>query len=170
MDASTRARIAELFEKHRAAPGATYDEDHFLDFLLANPKEKRAVFNSFRGLHRFNAFLDEVQYVFGICFSLEDRDANYPLDKFVDRVIQLQRSRRGSLIALNNQLRAGAEWQVLVVTDFILLLAAVSFRNSIWALVAVGTIAITVNIWFFWSAWKARAYLFRLRARIEQGG
>ncbi len=77
MDADARTRIIQLFEKHRAAPGAPYDEGHFLDFLLRDPKKERAVYNSFSGLRRFNAFLDEVQYELGVCFSLDDRDANY---------------------------------------------------------------------------------------------
>ncbi|HEY9181735.1 MAG TPA: hypothetical protein VIQ99_00965 [Gammaproteobacteria bacterium] len=38
---SQRAKVIELFEKHRAAPGAP----------------PRAVYDSFRGLRRFNAFV-----------------------------------------------------------------------------------------------------------------
>jgi hypothetical protein len=115
MDADARTRIMQLFEKHRAAPGAPYDEGHFLDFLLRDPKKERAVYNSFRGLRRFNAFLDEVQYELGVCFSLDDRDANYPLDRFVDRALELRRSRRGSLKSVNNQIDAGPGWRVLAV-------------------------------------------------------
>lgn len=92
MNVCTRNRILALFEKHRATPNAQYDDDHFLDFLLASPKQKRAVYNSFRGLRRFNAFLDEVQNEFAVCFSIEDRDANYPIDKFVNRIQELQKS------------------------------------------------------------------------------
>ena len=110
-ETKTRDRVVELFEKHRATPGAPYEGDHFLDFLLAEPKGKRAVYNSFRGLRRFNAFLDEVQYEFAVCFSLEDRETSYPLEKFVARVLELQESHRGSLKSLDHQARAGAGWQ-----------------------------------------------------------
>src|SRR5262245_55741092 len=94
---SPRQRVIALFEKHRAVPGAPYDEAHFIDYLLADPKKKGAVHDSFRGLRRYNAFIDEMQYEFAICFSQNDFYANYALHKFVDRVTELEKSRRGSL-------------------------------------------------------------------------
>jgi len=167
MDTSTHKKIVELFEKHRATPGASYDDTHFADFLLANPKRKGAVFNSFRGLRRFNAFVDEVQYEFSICLSLKDREANYPLEKFVSRVLELQKSRRGSLKSLDKQAKAGPGWQVLLLADFILLIAAFWFRNTSWAIAGFAGIAVFLNAWFFWFAWRSRAYLAALRIRIE---
>jgi hypothetical protein len=88
-DLAIRSRILELFEEYRAVPGAPFDESHFLDFLLAEPKKREAVRNSFRGLRRFNAFIERVQYEFAICFSLADVEANYSLEKFAERVTQL---------------------------------------------------------------------------------
>jgi hypothetical protein len=168
MNPSTRDRILELFEKHRVTPGAQYDDDHFLDFLLESPKQKRVVYNSFRGLRRFNAFLDEVQYEFAVCFSMKDRDANYPVDKFVNRVQELQKSRRSSLKSLNNQFKAGAGWQVLVVADFIIFIVAVWLQNSLWAMFLVVALAIVINLWFILFAKRSKVYLVRLRDRIEQ--
>jgi hypothetical protein len=51
-ESSQRAKVIELFEKHRATPGASFDEQHFLDFLLRGPRKTRAVYDSFRGLRR----------------------------------------------------------------------------------------------------------------------
>lgn len=167
MDARARDRIIELFEKHRATPGAPYDDDHFLDFLLANPKSRRAVYNSFRGLRRFNAFVDEVQFEFAVCLSMEDREANYPLSRFVSRVLELRKSRRGSLKSLDNQANAGAGWQVLAGANFILLIAAALLRDTSWAIAAIIGIAVFLNAWFFRFVWRAKAYLARLRSRIE---
>lgn len=165
--AGARNRILELFEKHRAAPGEPYDEDHFLDFLLARPKRKGALYDSFRGLRRFNSFVDDVQYEFAVCLSLADREANYPLDEFVSRVLELQKSRRGSLKSLDNQAKAGAGWQLLVVADFILVAAAVWLKDSPWAWPAIVGLALVLNLWFVRFAWRAKAYLAKLRARIE---
>jgi len=162
-----RERVLQLFEKHRATPAAPYEEAHFLDFLLANPRRKRAVYDSFRGLWRFNRFLDELQYEFAICFSLKDREANYSLDALVHRVIELQQSRRGSLMSLDRQARAGAGWQVLLVANLLLLLAAVWLKDRGWLLAALVAIVAALNAWFFWFAAKAKAYLTRLRSRIE---
>jgi hypothetical protein len=168
--AAVRERVLQLFEQHRAKPGAPCDAAHFLDFLLPVPKKRRAVYDSFRGLRRFNAFIDSVQYEFAVCFSLKDREANYSLDAFVHRVMELQQSRRGSLMSLDHQARAGAGWQALIVLDFVLLILAVWLKGSFGALVAMATVAIAVNAWFLWFAWRARTYLVRLRTRLQSAG
>lgn len=115
MNANARKKIIELFEKHRATPGAPCDEAHFLDFLLAKPKSKRAVYNSFGGPRRFNAFVDDVQYEFAVCLSMKDRNENYPLAKFVSRVLELQKSRCGSLKSLDNQVKAESFFCILCI-------------------------------------------------------
>ena len=165
--ASHRSTIVELFEKHRATPGAPYDEHHFLDFLLTDPKKPGVVYNSFRGLRRFNAFMDDVQLEFAVCFSLKDREANYSLPKFLERVIELQKSSRGSLTSLRNQIDAGPGWMVFVVGNFILLVVGIAVRNSGWALAVVVSIAVVINGAFARFAWNARSYLDRLQAKIQ---
>jgi hypothetical protein len=162
-----RRQIVELFEKHRATPGASYDEHHFLDFLLAEPKKSGALYNSFRGLRRFNAFMDDVQFEFAVCFSLKDRDANYSLPKFVERVIELQKSSRGSLMSVKNQIDAGPGWMVWVVANLVLLIAGIAVRDSGWALAVVAGIAVALNAAFGRFAWNARSYLDRLQAKIQ---
>jgi hypothetical protein len=164
---SVRGRVVTLFEKHRAAAGAAYDEHRFLDFLLADPKKTRAVYDSFRGLRRLNAFVDDIQYEFAICFSQHDRDANYSLQQFVERVIELGRSPRGSLRSLKNQARAGAGWPAVMVANCVLLIAAIWLKGNTWALVALASVAALLNAGFARFAWRANAYLKRLRARIE---
>jgi hypothetical protein len=168
MDSASRQKILAVFERHRQMPGAPFDESHFVDFLIASPKAKHAVHDSFAGLRRFNAFIDEVQYEFAVCFSLKDRDADYSLAQFVERIEELQNSRRGSLASLSNQERAGAGWNVVVVVDFILVLAGIAVRDHPWVFALVLLVAFVVNVGFFVRARKAGAYLRRLRARIEQ--
>lgn len=165
--ASHREKVVALFEKHRIKPGRPYDEDHFLDFLLHEPKKKRAVYDSFRGLRRFNAFIDEVQYEFAVCFSLKDRDANYSLDKFVDRVKELETSHRSSLASLHNQIQAGPEWNLVVIVNFILLAVAIWLRNNTWAIVALIGAAAFLNGSFlrFWR--RTKRYNASLLSRIE---
>jgi hypothetical protein len=165
--ATHRDKVVALFEKHRITPGTPFDEDHFLDFLLSEPKKKRAVYDSFRGLRRFNAFIDEVQYEFAICFSLKDREANYCLDRFIDRVKELETSRRSSLASLNNQIKAGPGWNAIVVANFILLIFAIALRNSTWLLAAVIGAAALLNGWFLRFSRRAKSYHARLLARIK---
>jgi hypothetical protein len=40
MSVAIRDVVLELFQQHRATPGAPFDESHFTDFLLAYPKRK----------------------------------------------------------------------------------------------------------------------------------
>lgn len=166
--ASHRDAVVARFEQHRATPGAPFDEAHFLDFLLAHPNGKRAVRNSFRGLRRFNAFLDDVQYDFAICFSIKDREANYSLDRFVERVKELETSRRSSLASLKNQIKAGPGWMAVLVADVVLVIvAAVASRISVWALLAVVAVAMLLNGAFLRFAAREKRYHVRLLARIE---
>jgi len=87
--ASHRDRILAIFERHRATPGTAFPEERFLNHLMADPKGPEAVRNSFSGLRRFNAFIDEVQLEFGVCFSMKDLEASYSLPRFEARVREL---------------------------------------------------------------------------------
>jgi hypothetical protein len=169
-----REKVVALFERHRATPGAPYEADHFLDFLLAKPRRKRAVYNSFRGLRRFNAFIDEVQLEFGICFSLKDREANYSLDRFVERVVTLERSRRSSLASLGNQMKAGPGRTAMFVAGFALLVVAIWLHRHSWAVGALVAVGSVIGIWFARFSRQVRTYQATLLARIgrvdEEGG
>ena len=167
---SHRDQVLEIFEKHRATPGAPYNEAHFLDFLLPKPKKERTVYNSFRGLRRFNAFMEEIQYEFAICFSVKDREANYPLDKFISRVKELEKSPRSSLASLKNRTKAGAGWGALIFVDCILLAVAIAFWRNTWVTVALAAIAAPLNFWFLRFAAREKNYHARLGAKIENIG
>lgn len=165
--ASRRAKVLELFEKHRAAPGAPFEEQRFIEFLLADPAKPRAVYDSFRGLRRFNAFIYEVQLEFAICFSQKDREANYSLSKFVERVAELEHSRRGSLTSLNNQIRAGPGWKALIVANIVLLVIAAPAWRVGWPVIIVILVAVLMNGVFMRFARREQAYFERLQARID---
>lgn len=164
---SVRQRILELFEKHRATPGAPFEEAHFLDFLLAQPTQKRAVYDSFRGLRRLNAFLDEVQEEFNVCLSIADRVDNLSLPKLVDRVQQLEQSPRGSLASLSNRVAAGPGWRVLVVANLLIGIMVMWFRQWPMGLGLVAVLALLVNGAFLRMHFRDRAYHVRLRQKIE---
>jgi hypothetical protein len=163
-----RARIIELFEKHRQTPGAPYDESHFLDFLLAKPKKKRAVYNSFRGLRRYNAFIDEVQYELAVCFSNKDRDSLLSLDKFVACVIERRKSPRGSKMALKFQSDDRADWGFLALADFLLFAIVVISLHHPVAFAIAGGIATAFNLGFLFLMWRKRRYFRKLQARLEE--
>lgn len=117
MDIAIREAVLRIFECHRTTPGAPFNESNFLDYLLATPKKTRAVHDSFFGLRRYNAFVDEVQIHFSICFSQQDFEAGYTLSKFVDRVAELRSSRRSSIASFRNQRRHGFGWGTIVASN-----------------------------------------------------
>src|SRR5688572_13369508 len=170
MDIGTATQsVLRIFEEHRAVPGAPFEESHFLDFLLAEPKSARAVHNSFSGLRRYNAFIDAVQLHFAICFSVHDFEANYSLSTFVERVAQLQASRRSSLASFRNQQRHGYGWgSVLTISLFAVFVIVAASKLSqvlaaaialLWSLV-VGFCALHFVRW--------RSYQRRLKALLQE--
>jgi len=161
-------RIVELFERHREAPGKPYDETRFLDFLLAEPAGQGQLHNSFRGLRRLNAFIEDVQLEFAVCFSLKDRGSNYSVNQFADRVAKLQQSPRGSMQSLRSQSDAGSGIVgPAILADFALLIVGYAVSDIPWARLIVVILAVFANAYFAWFAWNARRYLYALKYRIE---
>jgi len=64
-------------------------------------------------------------------------------------------------------MKAGPEWNLVVVVNFILLVVAVWLRTRAWALVALIGAGAFLNGWLlrFWR--RTRTYNARLRSRIE---
>src|ERR1700730_14224078 len=100
-----RDRVRDIFAARRESPNAWFDEEHFLDFLLENPKNRGAVTNSFKGLRRRNAFLDEVQADFRICFSLAEFDWNWSFEGFTSMVCKKAKSRAANVNLIRKRIR-----------------------------------------------------------------
>jgi hypothetical protein len=149
-----RDQILAIFEEHRQTPGAPFEESRFLEFLLSHPKGKRPVHNSFRGLRRYNAFLEQVQMQFCVYFSMQDFDANYSLERFTQRVLELQQSRRSSLASFRSHIRRGFGWN----TVFVLSLLGIGASYALWKHVpiAAGLVLLATLIG---CTWALRSYL-----------
>jgi hypothetical protein len=166
---SDRDQIVTAFESHREAPGMPYSEEHFLDYLLERPSKKGYVRNSFSGLRRFNAFIDQVQLELSICFSLKDREANYSLDRFVARVAELRASPRSSLASFRNQARAGFGGPVFLVANglFALVYLALGRSNEVLSAVCI-VVLIMFNLLAIWLFIRYRRYMARLYTKLSQ--
>jgi hypothetical protein len=165
---ATTARVLELFERHRATPGAPYDPARFLDHLLAEPRKPRAVHDSFRGKWRFHAFLDDVQMEFAVCFNNKDRDSDPSLERFVARLEELRASRRSTLASLRYQQALPFGWAPVVVVN-LFGFAAASVAFALWRPLAIAVVAavLLADAWVARWWWRQRAYLERLAARLE---
>jgi len=171
MSSAIREVVLQLFERHRAAPSTPFDESNFLDYLLAKPKDKRAVHNSFSGLRRYNAFINEVQLQFSICFSLHDFEANYPLNKFVQRIAELQASRRSSLASFRNQQRHGFGWGTIFIANLLavaLVVGASRISQPLAGALIVMWVLANGAVGLFFFRW--RAYSKRLMSQLQAGG
>src|SRR5690554_6224997 len=148
MNEATINTVLELFEKHRKMPGEEFDPDYFFDFLMSKPKGKGAFRNSFLGLRRFNAFWDEVQLEFGVCFSVKDRESDYSLNRFCERIEELQNSNRSSKASLRNRAKYGFEWNVFVFGNaiFVGLSVAVSGIFLLAATIWVGIVYLNYKL------------------------
>jgi hypothetical protein len=160
-----RERILSIFEAHRAMPGAAFDESHFLDFLLANPQKRRAVYDSYEGLKRFNAFIDQLQLEYSIYLPKADREADHPLDRFVARVVELRDAPRASLTALENQATT-VGWPAVALSNLVLVVPALMLWQypAVQLVVAVPWVA--VNLYWFWAHKRRQAYNEDVRQRL----
>jgi hypothetical protein len=161
--------VLTLFEKHRATPGAPFDEENFIEFLLPpDPKRVRSIRNSFRGLKHFNAFIDAVQLELNVFLSMRDRETNYSLSKFVVRIEELIASKRSSLASLRNAKRHGFGLQVVVLFNMLVVGACV-LAVRYWLPLAVVPFVggLIVNVWFARRYFYHRAYMRRITAQIE---
>lgn len=158
MPSPDREAVLAIFERHRAASGVPFDESHFLDYLLAQPKRKGAVHNGFTGLRRYNAFIEEVQLHFGICFSVQDFEATYSLEKFLQRIAELRGSKRASIASFRNQQKRGFGWGTVFVGNFLALIAFVGSQGLSQLL--------AVSVATLWLASDVAALRFYLRWRL----
>lgn len=161
--------VLELFEKHRKVPGAAFDQEYFFDFLMKDPKGKGSFRNSFSGLRRFNAFWDEVQLKFGVCFSIEDRDRDYSLNDFCDLIEELQKAKRSSKASLRNRAKYGFEWNIFVFCN-VVLIGLAALVHSIFLLACVVWLGIGyLNYKLVSSHLNEKRYLKALEAKIHNG-
>jgi hypothetical protein len=163
-----RQRVLELFEAHRQAPGTPYDESHFLDFLLAKPRKRGAVRNSFLGLRRFNAFINQLQLEFAICFSSKDRDTNFSLDRFIERVVELRSNPRSSLASLRGPLRGKVDGIALIAPLFFWIPAVASIQHSVAPALVFAGCGAALLAFFRLFYLRERRYLLLLQQRILQ--
>lgn len=169
MEIAIREAVLGIFERHRATPGAPFNESNFLDYLLATPKKTRAVHDSFSGLRRYNAFIDEVQIHFSICFSQQDFEASYTLSKFVERVRELRSSRRSSLASFRNQRRHGFGWGTIFASDVFavaLITGAGRISPALATVLAVALVAANVAAILSFVRW--RKYSKQLLKQLHQ--
>ena len=83
MKSAIKEKVLELFHQHRQNPNLPFEEEYFLDFLLAQKIKQGSIRNSFRGLAKYNRFMESLQLEYSICLKVEDKQKNYSVDELV---------------------------------------------------------------------------------------
>jgi hypothetical protein len=161
-----RERILALFEAHRETPGAKYDESRFLDFLLAEPARNRAVYESRAGLRRFNDFVDQLQLEYSIHLSQKDRDAHYPAEAFVARVLELRETPRASLASFQQHARVEVNWIAIAITNALVLLPALFLWQHPKWLAWLALPLLALNGFWYWYTRRVTRYNQRLYQQL----
>lgn len=160
-------RLVAIFDRHRQTPGTPFDPAHFREYLLRAPGNRGGIRNSFFGLRRLSAFIDDVQLDFGICFSLKDWESDQSLDRFVERIEQLRRAPRGSLISLRNQKRAGFGWPVVAVVNLALVVCVFLLRHFPIASYVPSLLLLVLNALVIGMWWKRQKYIACLQLLLN---
>ncbi|MEL6256566.1 MAG: hypothetical protein AAFR87_31480 [Bacteroidota bacterium] len=130
MNQAIQDKIREIFQEHRQNVNLPFEEEHFLDFLLAKDIKVGSIRNSFRGLARYNRFMEAIQMEFGICLKVADKEKTFALDEFVEKVEEMLANPQSSKAAMRYLLRRPFEWKLFLFLNAFLIIAA-SFSYSI---------------------------------------
>ena len=129
MKSALREKVLEIFHQHRQNPNLPFEEEYFLDFLLAKKIKQGSIRNSFRGLARYNRFMESLQLEYCICLKLADKQKNYSVNELVDKVEECLANSKSSKAAMRYLLRRPFPWKLCLFLNAFLIAAAVfSFR------------------------------------------
>ena len=164
-----RERVLAIYMQEREDPNSPYNEDEFLDYLGGPIAGRGAFRDSFKGLWRFNRFLKNIESEFSVCFSGPDRESNFSLDKFVERIAYLRENPRGSMSSLRNREKHSH------VTLYILInIIGGAFLILSWNMIVLLSVVVAVlgiiNGFLIWISYRDRECNKRLRVQIDALG
>lgn len=124
-----KEKVLGIFHQHRQNPSLPFEEEYFLDFLLAKKIKQGSIRNSFRGLAKYNRFMESLQMEYSICLKVEDKQKNYSLDELVEKVEERLAHPKSSQAAMRYLLRRPFEWKLfLFLNAFLITVASLSYR------------------------------------------
>lgn len=166
---NTREEVLRLFEMHRETPGAPFEEAHFMDFLLSDPRKSGSIKNSFKGLRRYNAYIEQLQLELGVFLSIKDYDTSFSLNKFVERVDGLRRRPASSLASLRGPMK-GKIGAIFILAPLLFWLPALIVFRS-YTIIATGLFAggLLTLIFLVRVRLQEREYLRKVHQVITDG-
>ena len=166
-DTDARTRLLTIFEESRQEPGAPFDEQRFLDYLVKQPSKPGRVRDSFAGHRRFVRFVRKVQTEFSVYFSMKDWETNYCLDRFLERIRYLRERPEGSIRSLKNAAAQSGTNAVITVNVMLLAFMALTY-NIRWLFVLIFALWLGFNGWVSWFFLRERKYEKSLLKQINE--
>lgn len=139
-------QIIEIFERNRQSPNSSFEQSHFLDYLLSPPASSNNIKNSFRGVKRYYKFFEDVELTFGICFSLADQDRFYSVDQFVEKTKERIGNKRGNKMIIKRRLEEKAHYNIELILT-VLLISIIAYLK-IHMVSAVALLGYGISIWW----------------------
>ena len=156
----------------RQRPSAPYEAERFLAYLTHPPSNSRSVADTFAGRHRLVRFIHAVQLHFGICFTWDEWERGFGVDRLVEVVTAKVARPGGGLRLAKQRLQEARTGQVSdpikfsLFTSPLLIAAAVPMPWPLRILAALLWVAITGGV--IAAGIRDVRHYRKLVARIEQ--
>ncbi|WP_282125252.1 hypothetical protein [Marinifilum flexuosum] len=159
-------KILEIFKSQRKNPTVDFDESHFMDYLTYPAHPKNTIKNSFKGVRKYYRFMDELELEFSICFSLQDLDKYYTVDKLSKKVLDRIKKGKGNNMILKRRLEQKEKYYFEIA--LILILAALYYWHGInWISILI-TIGFGIIIyWILSNKLHSKRHNKRLAERMK---
>ncbi len=165
-----RERLLAIFEVVRETPGAAFEAEHLVQYLIDNPERRIELHNTFKGKRRFFRFMRTIEEEYTICFSLKDNDLT-SLEQWVDRVNYLCSTPKSSLTTIANQLKEPPP----VIPSLIVAVVFLIVVAFCWKLIAAYSLLLLVLplavIWFMYRSHRQELRFYSdMKERITNRG
>jgi hypothetical protein len=160
-------RILAIFESVREVPGAAYDTEFLVQYLIDNPERKIELHNTFKGKRRLSRFTRTLEEEFTICFSLKD-DELTSLKQWVDRVTYLRSTPKSSLTTIANRMKERPpDMAALAISVIFLPIVAIGWR--LFGVASLLLLALPIaGIWLMYrSHWQELGFYSDMKEKIR---
>jgi len=171
-----QASILRIFAQHRETPDAPFEQEKFLDFLMADNRPLSKLRNSFRGLWRLNGFYDALQLECVVCFEDGVAEKSWSASQLAAHIAEKKKNPAAQKALVNKRLKRAErnlyfeplKLAMFVIGPLALVLYAVARKLGADALAHVFPVLGLAALGFCCSITRREAALYRkLRKLME---
>ncbi|MEM6684440.1 MAG: hypothetical protein AAF617_01490 [Bacteroidota bacterium] len=160
-----KAKILAIFKAERNDPTASFEESHFMDFLLKRSIPKNSIQNSFSGVRKYHRFMYKLELEFGVCFSVSDLNRTYSVNQLTKKVLQRIKKGKGNKMILN--IRSEQKERFILEIVLAVILVGLFFWLGIhWISVLATILYGLVLYWITDSKIQDRKHIQKMKERL----